>query len=167
MLTGLFILQISFISGLPGALQYINIAILSLVFMLGLKSYRLALAWALGIGIYNSLYSFLPFGTIILSYLLAVVITNFLLKNIITNRSLYSFVLLTICASLVWDLLMNVFIVISQFISARQFNMVFNTEFLKNSLSGLVLNILLVIIIYYFINFISARFKPVFLIKRK
>ena len=90
----LFILQFGIISGLPGFWRSLNLFIIVLVFILVLRGFRIALWWSLSLAILLDVYSFLPFGINILSYLGMIVFTNLALVKLLTNRSLYSFVFL-------------------------------------------------------------------------
>jgi len=163
----LVIFQLAFISGLPLGLNNINFLLIALIFILVLKDNKTAFWWSIGIGSLVDIYSFLPFGFFIVSFFITILIADFLLKNFFTNVSLYSFLALTFFSTIIYEfwLRINVYI-FNLFILKIDFFM-FIKDFWVNFLWQIVFNLLFVFILFYIINFISQRLKPVFLVKRK
>lgn len=157
------ICQISFIYGLPTWFKNINLIIIFIVFILSYNGYQLAFWWTVGAGLVLDMYSFAPWGTNFFSLMVTLMIINFLLVNFFTNRSLYSFAILTMSASISYR---GIFILLYYFINKiveDKFRLQLNPDFFVNEISGLFLNLLSVIIIFYLLTYISRRFKPVFL----
>lgn len=152
--------QISLISGLPGPAGNFNLILVILIFILGFSGFALAAYWAVGLGFLLEVFSFLPFGAYLFSLSFTVIIANFLLNYFFTNRSLYSFLALTGLASVIYELIINFFVLI--FIEA---NSVAAGNLWLSGSERLGENILLAFIIYYVIHFLGRNFKPVFLIK--
>lgn len=163
----LAIVQIAFISGLPSWFSNLNLILIVLVFILGLIGFQSAWWWSLGLGILMDIYHFLPFGIFLISLSSAILLTNFLLTNFFTNRSLYSFLALTTLAGIFYNIILYFLSFISNFFNISGVFIKINSGVLVNELRGLAVNILAAIFIYYFLNLISARLKPVFLLRSK
>ena len=161
----LFILQFGLISALPGFWRNLNLIVVVLVFILVLKGFRIALWWLLGLAVLLDIYSFLPFGINILSYLWMIIFTNLVLVKLITNRSLYSFVVLIFFALVNLKFIAIIFIFAINFFTNSTGGQIFNLEILINLLFSLGTTILAAVIIYYLLNLVSRKLKPVFLVK--
>ena len=94
------IVQFSFILALPSVFNQINLAVIALVFTLFFFSFQTALYAATILGFWLDLYSFNFFGLYLLLFWLTVILVNWILKVWLTNRSLYSFLLLMLIATL-------------------------------------------------------------------
>ncbi len=167
LIIALVVIQLSFVSGLPTLFSKINLSIIALIFILGVGNFKLALWWAIGVGLILSIYSFIPFNVYLVCFLATLFFINFLLTNFITNRSLYSYLTLTIFAYIFFKILMYSLSYLAFFISREEINLNFEIGFWANEFSGLAINLLAVLIIFYLLNYISKNLKPVFLIKRR
>jgi len=98
--SGVAIVQFSFILALPSIFNQINLAVIALIFTLFFFSFRAALYAAIVLGFWLDLYSFNFFGLYLLLFWLIVILVNWILKVWLTNRSLYSFLLLILIATL-------------------------------------------------------------------
>ena len=157
------IFQIGFIYGLPIGLKNLNVVLVAIIFILGFNSFELALGWAVGAGILLDIYLFMPFGVNTISLIASLTLINFLLANFFTNRSLYSFLLLILITTISFNfsiILLNY--LVSSF-SERKFDISLNLNLLINQLSGILLNFICVIVVFYLLSFLSERYKPVFL----
>lgn len=162
---GLVALQLSFISGLPGPFSNLNLVLVVLVFILGFASFNSAVWWSVGAGFMLEFFSFLPFGAHLFSLGLTIIIANFLLNYFFTNRSLYSFLILIVLATLAYELIINLISLI--FTEANQHFFGSSINFWALTLEQILLNLLLTVIIYYLVHFIGKNLRPVFLIKSK
>ncbi len=97
--------QWSFIYALPPFASQFSLVLIVLVFTLFFFDFRWAVVVALTSGLWLDLVGFDFFGLYIISLFLTAVLTDRLLKGWLTNRSLYSFVLLILIASLAYDVL--------------------------------------------------------------
>jgi cell shape-determining protein MreD len=160
------IIQLAFINNLPGYFGSLNLIIVVLVFILALGGTRMALVWSTATGVFLDLYSFMPFGFYFIALTGAVIITGFLLNNFFTNRSVYSFVALTVFAVVFFQM----FILVFEFIIGRVtgFDLIAPLDDIVR-LTGSVAaaNIIATIILFYIMNLISKNFRPVFLVRRK
>ncbi len=159
----LFIVQFSFISGLPGVMSRINFVIIILIFILVLFNLKLTLLWSLGLGLLFGFFSFLPFGSELFCLLMSVVFSNFLFKNFFTNRSLYSFLLLTFFMSVFYNILMIILLLIYNFFD-NYILLKIDIYFWENKFYELMLDFIIVVMLFYIINFFSKKLKPAFLV---
>lgn len=160
------VLQSSFVSALPSYFSNLNLVLLFLVFILIIDGLDLALFYAFAIGLTMDYLSFMPFGIYALSFIFMVLVTNFLLVNFFTNRSLYSFLALTASSSIInfiFVLILN--ISVSIFLNINFISL--NNEFYSSAIYQLFLNSFFMIFVYYLTNYLSNSFRPVFLIKNK
>ncbi|MBI4779071.1 hypothetical protein HY797_01295 [Candidatus Falkowbacteria bacterium] len=164
LIISLAIAQIALISGLPGIISGLNLVLVVLIFILGFSGLDFAVWWAVGIGFFMEIFSFLPFGAYILSLSLTVIAANFLLDYFFTNRSLYSFLALTGLATVIYELIINFFILI--FTEINSSASIADSNFWLSLLERAGLNLLSAFIIYYIIYFLGRSLKPVFLIKK-
>lgn len=159
--------QLSIIKALPYPLAALNLFVVSLVFILLLAGWRSALWWSFGLGLVLDLYSFAPFGINLLSLAITLFAVNFLLTNFLTNRSLYTVVILSGAAYLVYEITVFVLYLSLAFWADDHLPQVFDLNFFSSQLFGLLLNLLVTILLFYFLNFISRRYLPFFLIRKK
>lgn len=161
----LSIVQLAFISSLPYPLNNFNLLLVVLIFILSLADLKLALFWLAGTGFFLEVFSFEPFGVYLLSLVLTIFLVNFLLTGFFTNRSLYSLLALIASATLAYDLFFILIIYLISLAGGEVFDFNFGAAFQAAVLSQLILNSLAVLLIFYLVNFISRRLKPVFLIR--
>jgi rod shape-determining protein MreD len=167
LITCLLIFQIAFLSGLPVWGQNFNAIIVVLVFILGLYNLKIAMTWSIICGLVLDIYSFSFFGIYLFSLPLAIILTDFLLNNFFTNRSLYSFLALTASAYLSFELLVIGGNLISGFIFGQNIGLILGGNFWFYKLGGLVVNLVATALIFYILNFFSKKFKPAILAKMK
>lgn len=162
----LALFQFAFISSLPTPFSALNILLVFLVFALLIKGPDYALLAALYLGFLSDVFFYMPFGTHMIGFVLALYLTNFLFVNFFTNRSLYAFLGLSVSATVflfVFSLLFNYFFSVfgfSSFFSPGK-------EFLKFFSFQIILNVVFVALSFYLINFFNNSFRPVFLLNKK
>jgi len=164
LIIGLGVVQISLVSGLPGMASNLNLALVVLIFILGFSGFNLTAFWTVGLAFLLEIFSFLPFGAYLISLSLTVIIASWLLNYFFTNRSLYSFLALIALSTVIYDLLMNFFILI--FIEINFTAYILDSGFWFSILEQIGLNLFLTFIIYYIIYFLGKGLRPVFLIKK-
>ena len=165
LILSLVIIQLSFISGLPAGLNNLNLILVILIFILALINLDLAVWWTMGIGVLLDMFSFAPFGVYLVCLSLTIIITNFLLINFFTDRSIYSFFALAGLATVVYGILLAGAGYLLQLIGGGELGLILNKNFWLAQLSRLCLNLLATLVIFYFVSFIGKRLKPVFLVK--
>lgn len=160
------VLQFSFFNGLPLFLNKMNFILIVLLFIIVLGNFNIALWFAIGSGLLFDIYSFSIFGVYLILIPFSVFITNYLIENFFTNRSLYSF-LAVIFFSTIFH---GVFVVFIRFIyeifTGKIIFFMFSKEFLMDISMQIIVNLIIVIILFYIFNIISHRLKPIFLWKR-
>ena len=166
LIISLTIFQLSFVSGLPSWLHNVNFVLVILLFVLVLGGLKSALWTAIGTGFLLDVYSFLPFGFYLINLFAALIFANFLLAHFFTNRSLYSFFALTFFLTVFYELVLRSLIYFSLAIKKGADFFIFSKEFWINISLQIILNLLAVFVLFYSINFISHKLKPVFLIGR-
>lgn len=159
--------QIGFVKALPIWFSEVNLILLVLVFFLGFDRLKTVLFWGAGMGIIYDLYAFVFFGVHTMSLLITIFLAYFLMVNFLTNRSLYSFLVLTSFTIFCFEFFSFIIINISSLIFNQEFLFVFNKAFFLYKMYGLFLNLFLMSIFLYLFNFFSPKFKPVFLRKKK
>lgn len=163
---GIASVQLAFIGGLPDIFTGLNLIIAALVFTLALKDFSSAAIIAVGVGLVEDIYSFQPFGLHLFSLFLTLLIINFLYVSFFTNRSLYSFVALATLGNLIYIFLEKIASLgLNYYLGAGE-GLALGKNFLFSALNSVILNIFFIIAVFYIINFISQRFKPVFLVRR-
>ncbi len=161
----LFLIQANFLSGLP-VLNNLNLILIISIFILSLRGLEFSINWLLAIGFLLDIYSFLPFGVHLVSFCLAVILINFLLVNFFTNRSLFSYLALVVCATIFYEIFSQAMVNFLNFIGGRELFFSFNQNFFKAELAQLILNLILTALIFYSLNFFNIKLRPVFLFKK-
>lgn len=94
--------QLNFINFLPPTLKFINPLLIIIIIIMITQDLKQSLIWCLVVGFFIDLYSFLNFGTYIFTYILTIIITYYLFQKFITNKTLYTFLVLTFFSSLIF-----------------------------------------------------------------
>ena len=110
---------------------------------------------------------FAPFGVYTFSLFVTIVLTNFLLTNFFTNRSLYAFAMLTCYASVFNGFVIFIFLRFSQLFDLVDYIAPLSVDIFKKEVMGVFLNMILVAVLFNVFVFFSGKFKPVFLVKKK
>lgn len=161
----LFIFQMAFVSGLPSWFSNINAVLVVLTLIMGFGDLKTSLVWAVILGTFLDMYSFSVFGLNIFCLALALLAANFLLENLLTNRSLYSILALVAIASLVFQLASLAIVSLYGLFSPGGIGLELSIHFFLDELSKVIGNMLLAFILFHVLSFISKRFRPMFLIR--
>jgi len=156
----LAVFQAGLVSALPSWLGETDLVLTALVLILGFAGARTAYFWALGAGWILDVLSFAPFGANIAGLLLAAVLADFLLSNLFTNRSLYSFLMLGAIADACYEFCSYFYLNIALF---RWPDIFFDAGFFLQKAYGLGANLVLIGTSLYLISHFGASLKPVFL----
>ena len=150
----LFAAQLALVEALPFG-GYLCLSLVVLVFIVVLFDMETAIFWFLTNGFLLDLFSFKLFGfhTVLMLVILSVV--YFLLNNILTNRSLYAYLLLVAGTILLYDLAGYIV-----------FGLPWNNFFILE-VKKIGANFLLTTLIFYSIGVLSTRLRPVFLIRSR
>ena len=161
------LIQIGFVGSLPIWFSEINLILLVFVFFLGFNKIEIVLFCGAVMGLIYDLYAFTFFGAYTISFLITIFLAYFLLVNFLTNRSIYSFLVLTLFTVFCFEFFSYLVINISSLLINREFLSIFNKSFFVYKTYGLFLDLFLMLIFLYLFNFFSPKFKPVFLKKTK
>lgn len=161
----LVIIQVAFISGLPTYFSNFNVVLVMLVMILGFSSFKNALLWAVAVGFLWDMFSFSLFGLHIFALVASVFLANFLLENILTNRSLYTFLALTVAVSLLYEFLVSALTFLLAIFFNQSLSSNFPANFWVDEFFKVLVNMALAFVLFYLISFFSKRFKPMFLIR--
>jgi len=148
-----FVAQLSLVRALPWGGVAPNLLLVALVFVVVLTDWETTLVWFLAIGLLGDLFSFHWFGLQSIIFLALAGVAFFLVRNFLTNRSLYVFLLLTVLVSLLYDSTMGL---VYGLISANWW---------LAELKRLLFNLVAATSGFYCLSFISHRLRPVFLSK--
>ena len=156
------LLQFSFFSTLPPIFSTINLPLATILLVLLFFGPTEALISAFFFGFLLDSWHFSAFGTYTLSFLVIVALAQLFLNNWLTDRSLYSFLVLVSINSLaycfLWSLLNFLFTLGSGVIF-----FLFSWSFLKNTLLATGWLIIICGLSFIFLSLFSRRLKPVFL----
>jgi len=113
-------------------------------------------------GLLLDVYSVTPFGLIAVCLLLTLISAYFLFINFFTNLSIYSLIFLGVFMSLVFHLLLWLFLVGGYFLGLVDVSY-WRNDWLVILWWQIISNQLLIFLCYFFINRWSKNFKPIFL----
>ena len=159
----LVIFQLSFIRVLPGWFMYLDIIIVILVYVISLAHLRTIWWWIIGTGALLDFLAFTPFGFHLLSISVMAAVVYYLKNSYFTNRSLYSFLALTISATLSYQLLFGLFNVINALIIKAPMSAFTNYFFWLAQGRIIVMNIIFSALLFYLITIFTKRYRPVFI----
>ncbi len=101
----LAVIQFSLISSLPGAFNQINLVLMLVIFVMFFFGIRSALLFIFVLGFFLDIFSFQFFGFYIISLAIAVMTSYLISENWLTNKSLYSLVVVLIITLFTYNLL--------------------------------------------------------------
>lgn len=158
-------LQKGFIASLPHFLNGTNLILISIVFILGIYGFWTAFYWTIGIGAILDIYSFVFFGNYLLNFMLVLFLANFLFAYLFTNKSLYSFLMIVFFGSIFFEISFTLFYYLEILLRKGDFDIVFDSDLIILKTFGILSNLIISLIIFNVLNFLSNKLKPVFLFK--
>jgi rod shape-determining protein MreD len=160
----IFSVQASLINGLPEIFHF-NLIIVASVVILLIFGRDEALWSAIGFGLLYDLYSFSHFGINIIILPVMILFADLLLVKFFTNKSLYSFLALVLFCSIFYDIIIWGINILQIAILLKKSTL--NTKTILPLFLPILMNLLVVTVVFYIINYISDRLKPVFLIRNQ
>lgn len=161
----LAVIQFSYLSALPGPFRQLNLVLIFLIFILFFFGFRPTLWLTLLLGFWLDLMTFKFFGLYLLSLSLTVWAAQGILKNWLTNRSLYSFLLLAIIATLAQNLIVALLMML---VSSTAPGSIFSQKsFWLNSLYQTGWSFLLAGLLFSLVTVFLKKWQPVFLEKSR
>lgn len=161
----LAIVRFSLIGAWPAPFNQINLELIIVIFILFFFGWRNAAWAALILGFWLDLISFHFFGLYLISLLLTVLAAYFLLKNWLTNRSLYSFTALIIAATVINNLLVALFLMVSN--DNGQSLIIAQKDFWLNLLYQNGWSLLAALLLFNLAAFLTKKLRPGFLEKKR
>ncbi|HZJ40992.1 MAG TPA: hypothetical protein VFD16_01875 [Candidatus Saccharimonadales bacterium] len=157
-------LQFAFISSLPGAFNQINIGLILLIFILFFFGAKASLLFIFSFGFLMDIFSFQFFGFYFICLATAALVSYLILENWLTNKSLYSFWVLFLVATLAY----NLSAVILAFLTVNFQGMpgLFMLSFWRNVFYQSAWNILAAALFFNISVVLAKRFQPFFLEKK-
>lgn len=144
------LIQVSFFNSLPGLWGRINIALFLVIWFFIFNNFNKSLVFALMMGIVFDIFSFYPFGVYSISFLVTLTLANFIWSSFFTNRSIYSFLSITVVFSVFYNLFL--YFLLFLFESNSIGLLWFNRFFWFNFLLELVWLNIGIILSFYFLN---------------
>jgi len=159
----LVIFQLSFIRALPGWFMYLDIIIVLLVYIISLAKLRTIWWWVIGTGVLLDFLAFTPFGLHLLSISVMAAVVYYLKNSYFTNRSLYSFLALTISATLSYRLLLGLLNIITALAVSAPMDAFISQFFWLVQGRIIVMNMIFSVLFFYLIIIFTKRYRPVFI----
>lgn len=157
----LSLLQNSFISALPKPFSEFNLILNSLIFVLFFLDYRISLLAVFIAGLFLDLSSFNFFGFHLLILFLTLLSMQGILKNWLTNRSLYTLITLVLSATFIYNFLGAVILYLSYSSGSRFF--LWQSSFWTSIFQQIIGGLLFTLILFNLSVFVFKRIKPFFL----
>jgi len=163
----LFIIQISFISALPAPFFNINIIIVGLVIILILSGLENSLLWALVAGILFDMHSFYFYGLNTISLFVALIVANLALAKFFTNRSVYSYILLTTISLTLFELVRLCLVFLFNFFTKNIFyQKIISLNYFISFGYKIIFSVIIIFGSFYFMNYYSRKMKSFFLMPK-
>ena len=164
----LAIAQLSLASGLPFWLREINFLIIFMVFFLEINPSYKTVWWFVLVGFIFGLYRSFFFSFFLLFWPAVFLFCRFFYANVLTNRSLYSFLGLTVVTTWFYYFVFNSAVYIGGlFFEEKNSLFLLHWNFWLALLLGTIANLVAVIVIFYLTNLATNRLKPVFIFRKK
>ena len=160
------IIQVTFISSLPSVYLAINLPLISLLFSLLFFNRNTTLVMALIMGFWLDILGFNFFGLNIILFLTIVLALDFSLTNWLTNRSLYSFLVLSIFSVLLYNLLLYSILAIWPGSYGESGFFFFQFYFWKQLFWQMLWSAGFMLLFFNLANSLSKHLKPFFLEKK-
>jgi len=162
----LALLQFSFISALPWPFNNFDFSLVAIIFSFLLFDKKDTWLIAIVLGFFADTWLFHPYGTAILSLFFTALVLYLVLENLLTNRSLYSFLLLTVIAVAANVIFTRIFLIIFDWSGVSVSHFLASSLFWESLAWKLILSLLVVGLIFSLLAILSRRLKPFFLKRR-
>ncbi|NLZ74777.1 rod shape-determining protein MreD [Candidatus Falkowbacteria bacterium] len=160
----LALLQFSFISSLPSPFCQINLLLIVLIFTLFFLDFRTALISALIAGFWLDLMSFSFFGLYLIVFFICLFFAEWILKNLLTNRSFYSLLAIMTGITFFYNFLVATLFYI--FSAEKLVFFLWQKSFWLTTAYQCLWSLLSAVILFNLAVLVSKRIKPFFLDKK-
>ncbi len=162
----LIIIQITFISSLNFPLYLINLPLLLLSTVVIIDRTNIYIYLALIIGFIFDVYTFSAFSVYMFSFVITAIISRFLQISYFTNRSVYSFIAITIFITLIFNFSYHIFNYIFNIYNLTEGFFLSQSYFWQALGYKIIFHSVIITILFYIINFSTRRMKPYILEKK-
>lgn len=128
----------------------LNLLLVFLIFTTIIFGLKRSIIFAVFIGLLINIYSFLPFTTIFIIYLIIIMLINYLYKNVFTNFSYFSSLILAVVGTVGYSLLTAVFAYFFYIINLTNIYIIIDYNYIKNIIAAIILNLILISVFYLF-----------------
>ncbi|MFA6271550.1 MAG: hypothetical protein WC693_00385 [Patescibacteria group bacterium] len=160
------IIQISFIEPFVVGIAPISIVVLFLTLLVFRLELIPLLWWSFLTGALHEIYSIMPFGTFTIITILTTIVLYYLLKNLLTNKSLFPFVLMAIAGSIIYNLLFLAASVLFYYTNS----LTITTYQIPHLWSGILIqagvNGMSALILFLLLRSLTKRFQNQFLVRK-
>ncbi|MBD3248261.1 hypothetical protein GF382_03140 [Candidatus Falkowbacteria bacterium] len=164
-IAALSLVQISFISSLPFPANKLNLVLAALIFSLSLSGKIKNIWFYVLAGLIFDMFFVPPVKIFILAWPLTFLFCRLLLRNVFTNRSLFSFLAICLFTDIFYIFFIKTSFYIYGFFSSGSRLFILSLDFWNDMLFRITVDFLLVLVLFYIFNFISKRLKPVFILR--
>ncbi|MFA5023556.1 MAG: hypothetical protein WC523_01175 [Patescibacteria group bacterium] len=162
--SALALVQFSLISAWPGIFSQLNLILILLIFTLFFFGFEPALFLALLFGFWLDIFSFEFFGRQLITLVLVVLGTQWILKSWLTNRSLYSFLLLILIATIGYNFLTSGLLFLT--LADRGFLFLSQKFFWLALVEQSAWSLLAALLLFNLVASMTRKLQPVFLEKK-
>lgn len=159
------LMQLNIFNFLSFHFGYFNSLLVILVVVLLLSSLKNTLICALIMGYFLDLYSVLNFGIYTATLLAMIVFIYYFFQKYLTNRSLYSFFILTGISTLFYYLVLGLFSLALYYLGAADYVLTFSLNYFGFIIIQIISNSFLAGLIYLILNYVSDKLKSNFILK--
>jgi len=161
----LVFLQQSILSTL-GHFANLNILLVVLIFITIIFGFNLGFIFAVFIGFFVNIFSFLPWGTLIIIYLIIISIVDFLYKHVLINFSYLTNLILIILATFIFNLLLLGIAFFYYLFNLINIYIILDKIFMVNFLWQIILNSIMISLIYILAKLTIKKLNLVFIMKK-
>lgn len=164
LLSFLTIFQLSLISALPDGFRQLNLILIILLLILFFLDFYVSLISVLMAGFWFDILSFNFFGFYLIIFFCTICLAQWILKNWLTNRSLYALLALMVSMTLFYNFLAAIIL----YLFGADYNNIFlvQASFWKTLAYQSAWSILSGLILFNLAALVSKRIKPFFLQKK-
>ena len=153
-----------FISSLSSLINpFLIISVLLLLFY----NLKFSLIWVLIGAFLLDLYSLNFFGLYLIAYSLTIYAVNFFFKRFFTNRSFYSFIILSMISTFSYFLFLSGFSQFFRFFNLAAYAIRINGTYILSIFFQILINASITGLVYFFALYVNDRLKANFILKKQ
>lgn len=151
---------------MPYPLNYLNLNLVIILFLLLFDDLALLYYWTILSSFLLSLSSSLPLPIMLASWFLTILACYATLYQFLTNRSLYSLLLLTSLGTIILELCIIIGAYANEIFTGINLHSSAGNHFASLAYS-IALNMAAMAVLFYFVHSINSKLKPFLLLKRR